>query len=76
MLEYQESVMAHDIEPNNTGYFSITLSERVLGILKESKYVLKTGKAFSFCCRPIHSILPLLPFIPSSKSSLNTVLHL
>lgn len=65
MLEYQESVMAYNIKPNNTRYFSITSFEKVLEILRE----LKTGKVFCCCCGPIHNILPLLPFIPSYKNS-------
>lgn len=43
MLEYQESVMAYNIKPNNTRYFSITSFEKVLEILRE----LKTGKVFA-----------------------------
>lgn len=70
MLEYQESIMAQNIKPNNTGYFSRTLFEKILRILKESKYVLTLAKLFFLkVCGPIHSILFLLPLIPPIKIS-------
>lgn len=46
MLEYQESVMAQNMKPNNTGCFSRTLFEKVLRILKELKYVFTLAKLF------------------------------
>lgn len=56
ILEYQESVMTWKIKPNNTGYFPRTLFEKALRILKESKYAVKTDKAFVFKLEDLFTI--------------------